>query len=122
MTDEEWAQIAPYMKGSRSYYEGLKPSYEGAQFTVCANVYCEQVNDYVEHFEGHTFSNYEMAVDYWEQWMPPMEEVRKAVRECHAEFDDENVSDHYEIEVAIWDEDGNCPDEYFYNETVEGWQ
>lgn len=122
MTDKEWGEIAPYVNGSREYYESLEPDYEGAKYTVCANIYSEQCNDYIAHYDGHVFDNFELAYDYWASWMPDMDEVRKAVREDHAEYGDEEVSDHYELEVAIWDERGECGDDYFWNETIEGWQ
>lgn len=123
MTDKEWNEIAPYVSGSREYYESLEPDYEGAEYKVSANIWSEQSNDYIEHYDGHTFANYELANDYWAGWMPDMDEVRKAVREWHAGYEGMEVSDHYEIEVAIWDENGELVNECdFYNETIEGWQ
>lgn len=118
MTDKEWYEIAPYVNGSRAYYESLGPDYEGAEYTVCANVWSEECNEYIEHFEGHTFDNYELANDYWAGWMPDMELVRKAIREYH----EEGYSEHYEVEVAVW-ENGEYANECdFYNEKVEGWR
>lgn len=115
MTDREWNEIAPYMDGSRAYYEGLAPDYEGAEYDVCANVYSEQLNDYVAHFEGHTFRNYEMASDFFRNWMPPEDEVQAALMEANRD----GIVGHFEVEVAIWDETGNLAEEDdFYNETV----
>ena len=114
MTDNEWAQIAPYMGGSRLYYELLEPDYEGAEYRVCANVWSEEANDYIGHFEGHTFDNYEMAWDFWANWMPDKDAVRRMVQEFH----EEGTSEHYEVETGIW-EDGDLTDEGdFYTETV----
>ena len=114
MTDNEWAQISPYMGGSRRYYESLEPDYEGAEYKVCANVWSEEANDYIAHFEGHTFANSEMAYDFWAGWMPDMDEVRSAIGEFH----EEGYSRHYEIEVGIWEDGVLASDDGFYTGTV----
>lgn len=110
MTDEFWARISAYVSGSRNYYETLEPN---GTYIVCANVYSREVNDYIEHFDGATFDNFEFAYDFWAGWMPSDEEVRKAI----VDFHEEGMDTHYEIEVGVW-EDGDIVDDCFYNETV----
>lgn len=110
MTDSELYGILP---GSRMYYEQLKPDYEGARYEVCANLYSEELCDYVAHYDGHVFDNYEMASDFYDVWMPDRDELVRDARES-------GVGGHFEVEVAIWDETGNLTyEDDFYNETVE---
>lgn len=116
MTDDKWYRIQPYMKSNRAYYESLKPDYEGCELTVSANVWEERSYDYVAHWDGETFDNLETAVDFWDRWEPDPDEVRKAVLDAH----EDGSSWHYELEIAIWDEDGELvSDDYFWTRYVE---
>lgn len=90
------------------------------KYTVSANVWCEHTNDYTgDHWVGGVFDTEEEAHELFLWWMPDMEELRAACREYQRGLPD-YASKHYEVEVAVWDEDGDLCDEYnFYNETVE---
>ena len=89
-------------------------------YTVSANVWCEHTNDYTgDHWVGGTFESYEEAQDFFLGWMPDGGELREACREDSA-YLPEGASRHYEVEVAVWDEDGNLAEEDdFYTETID---
>lgn len=82
-------------------------------YDVTANVYSEECNDYIEHWHGGTFDTFEEAEEFWEMWLPPADEVQAAVDNDWTE----DMSDHYELEVGVWDHDtGEGVDECFWNE------
>ena len=96
------------MQISMDYHEDNPP------YTVSANVWCEEINTYIEHWDGGTYDNYDDAEKKWDAWWPPMEEVRQACRD----FDEElGFRSRYELEIGLWDVVGN--DHGFVNQTVE---
>lgn len=82
-------------------------------YRVSANIYSEEVGDYIEHYEGGEFEDYDEAYEFWDNWWPDMEDVLHAAREDA----EEHPGNHYELEIGLWDEDGN--DLEFHNEGID---
>lgn len=84
-------------------------------FTVTANIYSEQANDYVGCLEGGTFDNFQEAYDFWDEWEPPKEKIDEKMLEERASGD----YSHHELEIGIWckDLDYDLP---FMNMTLDG--
>ena len=81
-------------------------------YRVTANIYSEEAGDYIEHYEGGEFEDYDEAYEFWDNWWPDMEDVRRVTREDA----EEHPGNHYELEIGLWDEDGY--DVEFYNEGI----
>lgn len=80
-------------------------------YTVSANLYDGE--DYYRHWDGGKFDTKEEAYKRWLDWYPPESEIRAAAAEAEA---DGMNPDYFEIEIGVWDEDGN--DVYFWNEAI----
>lgn len=81
---------------------GYEPRNKFGNFTVSGNIYSEIANTYVEHFEGKTFTNYDKALEFWNEWMPPYKELSEYINEIRESGD----FSHYELEVGLWDDSG----------------
>ena len=78
-------------------------------YQVVANL-CDG-NDYVAHWDGGVFDNIEDAIDFYNVWMPPEDEVQAALKEGIEMGDD---LENYDLQVGVWDEDGDS--HAFYSE------
>lgn len=72
-------------------------------FTVSANL-CDG-NDYVAHWDGGTFHEYDEAYERWLMWEPPRDEVLEALQESMAEGVPE---EEHDLQIGLWDEYGNA--------------
>lgn len=80
---------------------GEEPCNKDATFTVAANIYSEQANDYIHHWEGGTFDNYDDAYECWDQWEPSQDEIDQVMK-----YERENGDySHHELEVGVWSSD-----------------
>ena len=84
-------------------------------FTVTANIYSEQTNDYIAHWEGGTFDNFQEAYDFWDEWEPPKEEIDNTMLKEREKGD----YSHHELEIGIWCDNINY-DLPFMNMTLDG--
>lgn len=71
-------------------------------FYVSANL-CDG-SDYTFHWDGGEFSSEEAAIRHWDGWMPPRDEVEREVAALIADGVD---PDEIDLQVGVWDEDGN---------------
>lgn len=95
---------------------GEEPTIPDAKFTVAANIYSECCNEYVHHWEGGTFDNYDEAYEFWDKWDPPKEEVDEVMRQRREEGD----YSHHELEIGVWSENPNeSAFLAFMNETLD---
>ena len=92
---------------------GRIPTSSRGKFTVTANIYSSDCNDYVHHWFGGVFSNHDYAYAFWNSWWPNKKEIDEIMEERRAEGD----YSHHELEIGLWDEDGT--DLEFYNETLD---
>ena len=97
-----------------SWMKGVTMSY-----FVSANLYSQDLNDYVAHWDGGTFDDLEAARKFWDSWCPDADAVAEACRRDYVEKSDASPSGNYELEVGLWDEQGY--DVEFWNRTV-AWQ
>ena len=79
----------------------VKPEDQQNTFTVTANIYSEQVNDYVKHWEGGTFDNFQEAYDFWDEWEPPIKEIDETMSKERENGD----YSHHKLEIGIWCDD-----------------
>lgn len=80
------------------------------KYIVTANLYSEEYNDYIYHWEGKTFDNYDDAFNFWNFWRPDdVDDQVKAWKKDHA-------GDCLELEIGLWNKDGE--DVEFWNEAV----
>lgn len=70
-------------------------------FVVSANIYSEKTNDYVKHWDGGTFDNYQEAYDFWDEWEPPKDEINQFMSDVR----DNKDYTHYELEIGMWCDD-----------------
>ncbi len=94
--------------------DDLNEAEKQGTFVVTANIYSEAENDYVAHWDGGTFSNYEQALEFWDEWAPPKDEIDKIMISRRANGD----HSHYELEIGIWC-DGLDYDLPFINMTLD---
>lgn len=80
---------------------GEEPSNKNATFTVTANIYSEQANEYIHHWDGGTFDNYDDAYERWDQWEPSQDEIDQVMQKERENGD----HSHHELEVGIWSDD-----------------
>lgn len=80
---------------------GEEPHNKDATFTVTANIYSEQANEYIHHWEGGTFDNYDDAYERWDRWEPSKDEIDQIMREERENGD----YSHHELEVGIQSND-----------------
>ncbi len=95
---------------------GEEPHNKDATFTVAANIYSEQANTYIYHWEGGIFDNYDDAYEYWDQWEPSQDEIDRVMMEERENGD----YSHHELEVGIWSNDPEESSELaFMNRVVD---
>jgi hypothetical protein len=95
---------------------GEEPRNKNATFTVAANIYSEQANEYIHHWDGGTFDNYDDAYDFWDQWEPSQNEIDQVMMKERENGD----YSHHELEVGIWRNDPEESKELaFMNRTVD---
>lgn len=81
-------------------------------YTLSANI-CDG-NDYVAHWDGGTYDDYETAFLHYVTWMPPRHEIEAVLDEYRALGNDLS---EFDLQIGVWDEDGN--DVLFWSEGVE---
>lgn len=70
------------------------------KYIVTANLYSEECNDYIYHWEGKTFNNYDDAFNFWSEWTPDdVDDQVKAWKREHS-------GDCLELEIGLWNKDG----------------
>ncbi len=80
------------------------------KYIVTANLYSEECNDYIYHWEGKTFDNYDDAHNFWNfWWLDDLDDQVKAWKKEHA-------GDYLELEIGLWNKDREDVD--FWNEAV----
>lgn len=95
---------------------GEEPSNKEATFTVSANIYSEEANTYIHHWDGGTFDNYDDAYECWDQWEPPEDETDTIMQNERKNGD----YSHHELEIGIWSNDPEESRELaFMNRTVD---
>lgn len=93
---------------SMDYHPDNPPYY------VTANVWCEEYNDYIAHWDAGVYDDYDKAFERWGEWMPPMDDVEQACRDTDEEL---GFRSRYELEVGMWDSEGF--DHAFMNQAIE---
>lgn len=81
-------------------------------YAISANLYSEEVNDYIYHWDGPQFkrkSSLAKAKDCWSHWWPPEQKAKKQIED----WKKEHPCDNLEIEIGLWDGEGNEVE--FYN-------
>lgn len=82
----------------------IKTENQHNTFIVSANIYSEKANDYVKHWDGGTFDNYQKACDFWDDWELPKDEIDRFMFEQRENGD----YSHHELEIGIWCDDLDC--------------
>lgn len=79
---------------------GTEPSKEEkiGIFTVQANIYSESANDYIAHWDGGVFNNYDDALNYWDDWALCANEVDEIMHQRRLDGD----HSHHELEIGIY--------------------
>ena len=96
---------------------GEEPLYKDANFTISANIYSEKVNDYIHHWDGGTFDNYDEAYEVWDRWELSKDEIEDIMKHEREEGD----YSHHELEIGILSDNPKEPRELaFMNRTVDG--
>lgn len=98
------------VKGVGYRKKGVEFSYQ-----ISANLYSQDLNDYVYHWDGPTYKrcgDYHKAWVEWDAWYPPKRSLKKQVDIWLKE----NPNDQLEIEIGLWDANGDEVD--FYNEVI----
>ena len=80
---------------------GVEPLDKQRTFTVEANIYSELANCYIAHWDGGTFDNYDSALDYWDDWALPSDEVESIMKKQREKGD----YSHHELEIGIYSND-----------------
>lgn len=80
---------------------GEEPLNKDATFTVTANIYSEQTNIYIHHWEGGIFDNYDDAYECWDRWEPSQDEIDQVMMKERENGD----YSHHELEVGILSND-----------------
>lgn len=75
---------------------GEEPKHKNGPFTVAADLYSEQANHYVKHWEGGVYDNYDEAFDRWDRWTP--RNLKKIMEERRKLGD----YSHHELEIGIY--------------------
>jgi hypothetical protein len=88
-------------------------------YFVTANLYSQDVNDYVEHWDGGSFDDLGAARSFWDSWLPDADSVAEVCRRDYADNMGASPSGIYELEVGLWDEAGHEVE--FWNQGVD-WQ
>ena len=70
------------------------------KYLVAANL-CNGY-DYVEHWEVGPFTDLRTAVEVWKSYAPPQDEVKAVVEEL-------DERDDLEMQIGVWDENGDTP-------------
>ena len=83
-----------------------------ARFTVYANI-CDG-NDYIKNYIGGEFDDYDEAYEFWDGWSPDREDVKRTIMEDSKESG--TPLNEYDLQIGLWDEDGN--DVEFHSESV----
>lgn len=81
-------------------------------YSITANLYSAEANDYIYHWYGPTFkrmSSLNKAKVCWNVWWPPEDDVKKQIKA----WKKEHPGDALEIEIGLWDGEGNEVE--FYN-------
>lgn len=95
---------------------GEEPHNKNTTFIVSANIYSEQVNDYIHLWVGGIFNNYDDAYEFWDKWDPPIEEMNSIMEQQRKKGD----YSHHELEVGIYSNDPNESRELaFMNKTID---
>lgn len=97
--------------------KGLGYRKKGVEFSyqISANLYSQDLNDYIYHWDGPTYKRY---ADYnkawfgWSTWYPPRRSLNKQVDIWLKE----HPSDQLEIEIGLWD--ANSDEVAFLNEVI----
>lgn len=93
---------------------GSEPRSKQETFRVVANIFSEQSNNYIHHWDGGTFDNYDDAYEFWDWWEPPEQEMHEVMKELRKQGD----RSHCELEIGIYNEDEE--DLAFMNRTIDG--
>lgn len=77
---------------------------KGVEFSyqISANLYSQDLNDYIYHWDGPTYkrySDYDKAWLGWSTWYPPRRSLKKQVDIWLKE----HPNDQLEIEIGLWD-------------------
>ena len=89
------------VSGSGYKKKGIEFSY-----SITANLYSEEANDYIYHWDGPTFkrmSSLNKAKECWNGWWPPEEDLKKQIKA----WKKEHAGDALELEIGLWDGEGN---------------
>ncbi len=81
-------------------------------YSIAANLYSEEANNYIYHWDGPKFkrmSSLNKAKECWNGWWPPEEDVKKQIKA----WKKEHGGDALELEIGLWDGEGNEVE--FYN-------
>lgn len=90
---------------------------KGVEFSyqISANLYSQDLNDYIYHWDGPTYKrcgDYYKACLGWDTWYPPKRSIKKQVDIWLKE----HPNDQLEIEIGLWDANGDEVE--FYNEVI----
>ncbi len=95
---------------------GEEPQNKNTTFTVTANIYSEEANDYIHTWTGGTFKSYDEAYEFWDEWEPPQEEIDKIMKLEREQGD----YSHHELEIGVWSNDPDDDSELaFMNRTID---
>lgn len=95
---------------------GEEPRNKDATFTVAANIYSEQANAYIHHWEGGVFNSYDEAYEFWDKWEPSENDISQVMSKERENGD----YSHHELEVRILSNDPEESRELaFMNKTID---
>lgn len=115
---ESWAQQcareAMRRYGDIESISGVGYGKKGIEYSynISANLYSEEMNDYIHHWDGPVFkrlSAINKAEDIWNTWFPPEDETKAVIKKWRKD----HPCDYLEIEIGLWD--GNGDEVEFYN-------
>lgn len=82
---------------------GEDPVIKRAKFSVTADIYSVQDDDYIHEWFGGEFSSYDKAFEYWDIWNPPEDQVLDILSM--------QMPGDYELEIYIWSSEIDEPSE-----------
>ena len=81
---------------------------KGVEFSyqISANLYSQDLNDYIYHWDGPTYkrcADYHKAWLAWDTWYPPKRSLKKQVDIWLKD----HPNDQLELEIGLWDANGD---------------
>ena len=118
---ENWAQKCAHEATCRyddiESISGAGYRKKGVEYSYCvsANLYSEEMNDYIHHWDGPIFkrkSAVDKATECWNTWWPPEDKIKAVIKKWRKD----HPCDNLELEIGLWD--GNGDEVEFYNESA----